>query len=49
VVALSGRIRLLESCPRSAEDIVRELYEDVFGPEPATGSAESEVRSPGEA
>jgi MoxR-like ATPase len=34
MVALSGRIRLLESCTREAEAVVRELYEDGFGPEP---------------
>jgi MoxR-like ATPase len=49
VVALSGRIRLFESCARPAEDVVRELYEDVFGPEPAMSSAEPEVCPPGEA
>jgi MoxR-like ATPase len=49
LVALSGRIRLLESCARPAEDIVRELYEDVFGPAPELSSDEPEVRSPGEA
>ena len=39
LVALSGRIRLLESCPRDPESIVRELYEKVFGPEPTEESA----------
>ena len=34
VVALSGRIRLQESCGRTPEAIVRELYEAVFGAEP---------------
>lgn len=34
LVALSGRIRLAESCSRTPEEIVRELYEDVFGPPP---------------
>jgi MoxR-like ATPase len=33
-VALSGRIRLAESCSRAPEEIVRELYESVFGPPP---------------
>jgi MoxR-like ATPase len=33
-VALSGRIRLAESCSRPPEEIVRQLYEDVFGPPP---------------
>jgi len=30
-VSLSGRVRLQESCARSPEDVVRELYEAVFG------------------
>ncbi|MGQ0629685.1 MAG: AAA family ATPase [Sporichthyaceae bacterium] len=34
LVALSGRIRPLESASRSAEEIVRDLYETVFGREP---------------
>jgi MoxR-like ATPase len=33
-VALSGRVRLQESCARPVEDVVRELYEAVFGGEP---------------
>jgi MoxR-like ATPase len=33
IVALSGRIRLSESASRLAEDIVRQLYQDVFGSE----------------
>lgn len=33
-VALSGRIRLHESCSRTPEAVVRELYEGVFGREP---------------
>ena len=33
-VALSGRVRLHESCTRPAEDVVRELYVAVFGAEP---------------
>ncbi len=36
LVALSGRIRLQESAGRPAEDVVRELYEQVFGPPPST-------------
>ena len=35
-VALSGRVRLHESCLRPVEDVVRELYEGVFGAEPRT-------------
>lgn len=41
VVALSGRIRLQESTTRSPEDVVRELYDAVFGAEPAPGADES--------
>jgi len=43
LVALTGRVRLHESCARSPEDVVRELYEGVFGVEPAddADSAES--------
>ncbi len=47
LVALSGRIRLQESCSRTAEEIVRELYTDVFGPPPG-GSAPG-GDAPGEA
>ena len=35
LVALSGRLRLQESCSRPPEDIVRELYIAVFGAAPA--------------
>ncbi|BBG02637.1 MULTISPECIES: AAA family ATPase [Pseudonocardia] len=35
LVALSGRIRLTESCERSPEAVVREVYEAEFGLEPA--------------
>ena len=45
-VSLSGRIRLMESTGRTAEQVVRELYEAVFGAEPTT--AEGGGR-PGEA
>ncbi len=50
LVSLSGRIRLLESCTRTAEQVVRELYEGVFGREPAP-DAEDDGGStpPGEA
>ena len=37
LVALSGRIRLSESGTRAPEDIVRELYEAVFGVGPNAG------------
>ena len=40
LVALSGRVRLQEGSPRSAEDVVRELYEAVFGTEPVAGAPE---------
>ncbi len=36
LVALSGRIRMLESSTRPPEDVVRELYEAVFGPPPSS-------------
>ena len=36
MVALSGRVRLHESSVRPVEDVVRELYEGVFGAEPRT-------------
>ena len=35
-VALSGRVRLVESAGRTAEDVVRELYVAVFGAEPVS-------------
>jgi magnesium chelatase subunit D len=38
LVALSGRIRLSESCARRPEAVVCELYERVFGPEPVEDS-----------
>ena len=31
LVALSGRVRLREGCLRTAEEIITELYGDVFG------------------
>lgn len=34
LVALSGRVRLHESCTRAPETVVREMYEAVFGAEP---------------
>ena len=49
-VSLSGRIRLSESAGRTPEDIVRQLYEDVFGREPADpNSPAQDGGSPGEA
>ena len=41
LVALSGRIRLSESTSRPPADIVRELYEDVFGPPPQDADDEA--------
>ncbi|QNK80343.1 MoxR family ATPase [Nakamurella sp. PAMC28650] len=49
-VSLSGRIRLSESAGRTPEDIVRQLYEDVFGPRPADSDDPArDGDSPGEA
>jgi MoxR-like ATPase len=51
LVALSGRVRLVESCSRPPEDIVRELYEAVFGPPPRDETASSDASggdAPGE-
>ena len=45
LVALSGRIRLQESCLRPAEVVVRELYTNVFGAAPDDGGG----GAPGEA
>ncbi len=41
LVSLSGRVRLVESCSRPPEDVVRELYEAVFGAEPRSDDADS--------
>jgi MoxR-like ATPase len=53
LVALSGRIRMLESSSRSPEDVVRELYETVFGPPPSSSSDDDDSNGseppPGEA
>jgi MoxR-like ATPase len=45
--ALSGRIRLHESSGRTPEEVVRELYEGVFGAEPR--DEDEEDGPPGEA
>lgn len=48
LVALSGRIRLSESGNRTSEDVVRELYEAVFGSPPCAvegGDASGEARA----
>ena len=47
LVSLSGRIRMHESAGRRPEEVVRELYEEVFGPPPSDGSATD--GAPGEA
>jgi MoxR-like ATPase len=48
--ALTGRIKLQESCGRTPEEVVTELYERFFGPQPQSDvqSGESEARAPGE-
>ncbi len=35
LVALSGRVRLREGCVRTAEEIITELWREVFGARPA--------------
>lgn len=42
LVALSGRVRLQESTTREPEAVVRELYEAVFGAEPADDPTEGD-------
>jgi MoxR-like ATPase len=49
VVSMSGRIRRSESCSRSPEDIVAELYEAVFGPPPRHDDDRASGDPPGEA
>jgi MoxR-like ATPase len=44
LAALSGRIRLHEACTRTADDVVRELWAEVFGPSP---SEDTEGKAPG--
>ena len=44
LTALSGRIRLQEGSARTTEDVVRELWQLVFAPQPEAGE-----RAPGEA
>ncbi len=46
LVALSGRIRLREGTTRSTEDIVRELWLDVFGRKDDDGSSTGKVDAP---
>ena len=49
LVALSGRIRMLESSTRPPEDVVRELYVAVFGAEPSAAQPEPAGGQSGEA
>jgi MoxR-like ATPase len=49
LVALSGRIRLIESSRRDPESVVSDLYADVFGPDPAGDPHTEKDPSPGEA
>ncbi len=48
--ALTGRIKLHESCQRTPEEVVTDLYVAVFGDEPTDGDADDdrEVGPPGE-
>jgi len=47
LVSLSGRIRLQESCLRPPEDVVRELYTQVFGPPPSEPTEDGSGGDPG--
>ncbi len=47
LVALSGRIRVAEASVRSPEDVVTELYRDVFGPPPEERGADDEDAADG--
>jgi MoxR-like ATPase len=48
LVALSGRLRLREGCTRRAEDIVVEIWREVFPETPpsATGGDQGKVPTP---
>jgi len=46
LVALSGRVRLREGSTRSTEDIVRELWIQVFGKQDDDGSTEGKANAP---
>ncbi|WP_127781992.1 MoxR family ATPase [Rhodococcus sp. X156] len=48
LVALSGRVRLQESCGRAPEEIVRELYVAVFGAEPTDDDPADESEPTGD-
>ena len=47
LVALSGRLRLQESCSRAPEDVVRELYVAVFGAQPSGNADDGGGGAPG--
>ena len=47
LVALSGRLRLQESCSRPSEDVVRELYVAVFGAQPRDEEPDGYGGAPG--
>ena len=49
LTALSGRLRLHEGSSRTPEDVVRELWEDVFGPDEDSEPADGGDDRPGEA
>jgi MoxR-like ATPase len=49
LVSLSGRIRMHDSAGRRPDAVVRELYEKVFGAEPAAGADGAAGSGPGEA
>ena len=46
LVALSGRVRLREGSTRSTEDIIRELWVEVFGRQDDDGSNEGKASAP---
>jgi MoxR-like ATPase len=47
LVALSGRVRLREGTGRSSEDVIRELWESVFGRSQSEGDdGEGKVGAP---
>ena len=46
LVALSGRVRLREGSTRSTEDIIRELWVEVFGKQDDDGSNEGKASAP---
>ena len=46
--ALSGRVRVHDSCNRSPEDLITELYVKIFGTEPCGDDPDAEEGAPGE-